>query len=251
MCLIVFAWRPAHALPLVVAANRDEFHERPSLALAAWDDAPDIIGGRDLQAGGTWMGIRPDGRFAALTNIRAGGQPPGRRSRGELPEQYLRSDLHPAEYLAKLAGCVDDYAGFNLLAGTAEELWHFNSQLGKPQRLDAGVYGLSNADLDTPWPKLRRARAALVAQLGAAQPESLLQLLSDDQPAADAELPSTGVPPEWERRLSSIFIASPEYGTRASTALLRWQDGTLDIRERRFGPEGMLGESAYRHPSSR
>jgi len=152
MCLIVFAWRPGHALPLLLAANRDEFHARPSLPLAAWEDAPSIIGGRDLQAGGTWLGVRPDGRFAALTNIRIGGQPAGRRSRGELVERYLRGELAPADYLAGLSAGIEDYAGFNLLVGTARELWHFNSQSAAPRRLEAGVYGLCNADLDTPWP---------------------------------------------------------------------------------------------------
>lgn len=248
MCLIVFAWRPSHALPLVVAANRDEFHARPSLPLAAWEDAPAIIGGRDLEAGGTWMGIRPDGRFAALTNIRSGGAPAGRRSRGELTEGYLRGDLPPAEYLAEVAGRVSDYAGFNLLVGSTAELWHFNSRTGLSRRLESGIYGLSNADLDTPWPKLRRARSAFAAELPHATTGSLLRLLEDSAPAPDEQLPETGVPLEWERRLSSIFIASPEYGTRASTALLRWQDGRLDIQERRFGPDGVLGETRYRHP---
>ncbi|EIK54834.1 hypothetical protein YO5_18752 [Stutzerimonas stutzeri TS44] len=248
MCLIVFAWRPGHALPLLLAANRDEFHARPSLPLAAWEDAPAIIGGRDLQAGGTWLGIRPDGRFAALTNIRNGGQPAGRRSRGELVERYLRDELAPADYLAGLAAGIGDYAGFNLLAGTARELWHFNSQSGAPRRLEAGVYGLCNADLDTPWPKLRRARSALAARLELADIEALLQLLDDREPAPDAELPSTGVSLEWERRLSSIFITGAEYGTRASTALLRWQDGAVDIHERRFGPAGVLGDTRYRLP---
>lgn len=249
MCLIVFAWRPGHALPLLLAANRDEFHARPSLPLAAWEDAPSIIGGRDLLAGGTWLGVRPDGRFAALTNIRIGGQPAGRRSRGELVERYLRGELAPADYLAGLSAGIEDYAGFNLLVGTARELWHFNSQSATPRRLEAGVYGLCNADLDTPWPKLRRARTALATRLELADTESLLQLLDDHERAPDAELPSTGVPLEWERLLSSVFIASSEYGTRASIALLRWQNGALDIHERRFGPDGLLGDTHYRLPA--
>jgi len=248
MCLIVFAWRPGHALPLVVAANRDEYHARPCLPLGCWEDAPRIIGGRDLQAGGTWMGVTTGGRFAALTNIRAPGQPLGRRSRGELPERYLRGELVPGDYLAELAGRRCDYTGFNLLVGDDRQLWYLHSPTGEPQPLAPGLYGLSNAGLDTPWPKLTRARTALASLLEQPAPEPLLKLLADAQPAAEHELPRTGVSLEWERRLSSIFIASPEYGTRASTALIRRADGSLEIVERSFGPQGPLGEVRHRHP---
>ena len=246
MCLIVFAWRPSHALPLVVAANRDEFHARPSLPLGRWEDAPWVIGGRDLQAGGTWMGVTADGRFAALTNIRAPGQPLGLRSRGELPARFLRGELSPADYLAELAGRCADYAGFNLLVGDRQTLWHLNSHSGEPRALDAGIYGLSNAGLDTPWPKLRKARAALIEALRQPQPERLLALLADAEPAAEHELPRTGVSLEWERRLSSIFIASAAYGTRASTVLLRHADGTLELEERSFDAHGPAGDVRYR-----
>jgi uncharacterized protein with NRDE domain len=248
MCLIVFAWRPTHALPLIIAANRDEFHARPSLPLGPWEDSPQIIAGRDLQAGGTWMGVGPDGRVAALTNIREPGAPVGSRSRGELPERFLRSQLSPEAYLTELIGHLEHYSGFNLLVGDARELWHLNSRTGAPEQLPAGIYGLSNAALDTPWPKLLRARAALHACVNAPETETLLQLLSDSQLAADAELPSTGVPYEWEKRLSSVFIASADYGTRASTVLIRRADGSTDITERCFGPDGPLGESCISLP---
>lgn len=243
MCLIVFAWRPGHALPLIVAANRDEFHARPSLPLAPWPDAPEVVAGRDLQAGGTWLGIGSSGRFAALTNIRAPGSPAGARSRGELPERYLRGSLSPQAYLAEVSGQLDQYAGFNLLVGDDRQLWYLNSAVGSAQRLSAGTYGLSNAALDTPWPKLVRARRQLQSCLGAPDIEALLALLSDAQPAQDAELPTTGVPYEWEKRLSSIFIASDDYGTRASTVLIGRADGSAKITERRFGPHGRLGDS--------
>ncbi|AHL73874.1 hypothetical protein CH92_01700 [Stutzerimonas stutzeri] len=248
MCLIVFSWRPSHALPLIVAANRDEFHARPSLPLAAWEDAPHIIAGRDLQAGGTWMGIGTAGRFAALTNIRAPGMPIGARSRGELPERYLRSELSPQAYLTEVTGHLQHYSGFNLLVGDARELWYLNSAMGTPEQLPAGTYGLSNAALDTPWPKLVRARSALQECLYTPVTETLLQLLGDSQPAADAELPSTGVPYEWEKRLSSVFIAGADYGTRASTVLIRRADGSTELTERRFGPAGPLGESRISLP---
>lgn len=243
MCLIVFAWQPGHALPLIVAANRDEFHARPSLPLAHWADAPWIIAGRDLQAGGTWLGVDSSGRFAALTNIRKPGSPAGERSRGELPERYLRGQLSPQAYLDEVSGQLRHYAGFNLLVGDDQQLWYLNSDIGVAQRLEAGIYGLSNAELNTPWPKLLRAREALHGCLDAADTQALLRLLSDAQPAGDAELPNTGVPYEWEKRLSSIFIASADYGTRASTVVIRRADGSALITERRFGPGEVLGET--------
>lgn len=250
MCLIVFAWRPTHALPLVVAANRDEFHARPSLPLGPWEDAPHVVAGRDLQAGGTWMGVTTGGRFAAVTNIRAPGSPGGSRSRGELPERFLCGSLSPRAYLEELVGSLDHYAGFNLLVGDTDQLWYLNSRIGMPKQLEAGVYGLSNAALDTPWPKLLRARLALQACIDdTPDTDTLLKLLSDPQPAADADLPSTGVPYEWEKRLSSVFIASPDYGTRASTVLLRRAEGATEIIERSFGPAGILGDSCIHLPA--
>jgi len=248
MCLIVFAWRPTHALPLIVAANRDEFHTRPSSPLAPWEDVPQIIAGRDLQAGGTWLGLGPDHRFAALTNIRAPGAPTGSHSRGELPERFLGGQLSPEAYLTELAGHLERYSGFNLLVGDRHQLWFLNSRVGKPEQLSAGIYGLSNAALDTPWPKLLRARAALHECIDAPETETLLQLLSDSQPADDAELPRTGVSHEVEKMLSSVFIASPDYGTRASTVLIRRADGSTSITERCYGPDGPLGEVSISLP---
>jgi len=250
MCLIVFAWQPTQAVPLIVAANRDEFHERPSLPLAPWEEMPELIAGRDLQAGGTWMGATLDGRFAALTNIRSPGQAPSPRSRGELPVRYLRGQLSPEAYLSALQARRSDYAGFNLLVGDIRTLWHLNSDEGIARRLEPGIYGLSNASLDTPWPKLVRAKAALTRHLGRPDSEALLQLLADcEKPPVD-QLPNTGVSTELEILLSSIFIDSRNYGTRASTALIRRSDGALEIRERNFGPEGHLGEGHFQYPAS-
>lgn len=240
MCLIVFAWRPGHDLPLLLAANRDEFYARPSLPLGHWDDQPGVYAGRDLQAGGTWLGLGPDGRFAALTNLRDPRQPLGARSRGELPTGYLTSGLAPGEFLAQLAPQASEFSGFNLLLGNDKELWHYNPRSAAPRPLCAGVYGVSNADLDSPWPKLLRAKAALAQQLDHPQPTALLNLLADQQRPEDAQLPHTGVSLEVERLLSSIFITSPGYGTRASTALIVQQDGSRQIHERSFGPDGAL-----------
>ncbi len=247
MCLIVFAWRPGHAQPLIVAANRDEFYARPSLLLAQWPEAPQVHAGRDLEAGGTWLGVGANGRFAALTNIRDPHQPPARKSRGELVAQFLNGEMPIDDYLADVVRRSLEYAGFNLLIGNANELWHYNAQGTEAVMLQPGVYGLSNAGLDTPWPKLLKARAALETVLDNPQPEALLALLSDAQVAPFAELPDTGVGLATETLLSSVFIASQSYGTRASTALIVHADGTRHLVERSFGPYGgHLGEVEVR-----
>ncbi|WP_312937038.1 NRDE family protein [Pseudomonas sp.] len=245
MCLIVFAWRPGHSLPLIVAANRDEFYARPTQPLAAWSDAPGVLAGRDLQAGGSWLGVGPGNRFAALTNIRSPGQAVGLRSRGELVAGFLRGRDDVPSALASLAGRSGEYAGFNLLLGDGQHLGYLNARQGQPELLEPGVYGLSNARLDTPWPKLIKARERLRAALDAPQPHRLLALLADAQVASDEALPETGVGLETERLLSSAFIASPHYGTRASTVLISDALGQRQLIERSFGPCGVpLGEIA-------
>ncbi|MGB4072632.1 NRDE family protein [Pseudomonas sp.] len=245
MCLIVLAWRPGHAQPLLMAANRDEFYARPSQPLAEWADAPGLYAGRDLQAGGTWLGAGRDGRFAALTNIRDPGQATGARSRGEIPAAFLRSTLSTEDYLQQLAERPSDYSGFNLLLGDRQQLWHYNSPQRRATALAAGIHGLSNADLDTPWPKLQRAKHALSQTLHAPQPEALLALLADATQAADEQLPQTGIGLTGERLLSSIFIASASYGTRASTALIVNANGSRLLAERCFGPHGNLLSEVY------
>ncbi len=243
MCLIVFAWRPGHALPLVVAANRDEFYARPTHPLSAWEDAPGVHAGRDLEAGGTWLGVGPEGRFAALTNIRDPQQPQGPRSRGELVAAYLRGELGVEAYLDQVSSHSAQYSGFNLLVGDGLQLGYVNAHDVAPRLLEPGVYGLSNAGLDTPWPKLLKARDGLRAALQDPQPPRLLELLADGAQVADAELPRTGVGLATERLLSSVFIASQNYGTRASTVLIVDAQGRRRLVERSFGPfGGHLGE---------
>ena len=243
MCLIVFAWRPGHAQPLVVAANRDEFYARPSKPLDQWVEAPQVFAGRDLEAGGTWLGVGANGRFAALTNIREPRRPPARRSRGELVSDFLNGNQSIGEYFADIGRRTVEYAGFNLLLGNRDQLWHFNSRDLAPQPLSAGIYGLSNAGLDTPWPKLLKAKAALAEVLSDPHPQALLALLKDPQTAPFSELPDTGVGLATEHLLSSVFIASPSYGTRASTALIVNADGSRVMVEHSFGPlGGRLGE---------
>ncbi|MET1068620.1 MAG: NRDE family protein [Pseudomonas prosekii] len=247
MCLIVFAWRPDHPQPLIVAANRDEFYARPTQPLAQWPHAPGVHAGRDLEAGGTWLGIGANGRFAALTNIRDPGQPASLKSRGELVAGFLTGEMSIDDYLSDVVGRSQEYAGFNLLVGNANELWHFNARNSEAVMLAPGVYGLSNAGLDTPWPKVLKAKAALSEQLDDPQPEALLAILSDAQTAPFIELPDTGVGLATETLLSSVFIASPTYGTRASTALIVQADGTRLMVERSFGPYGgRLGEVEIR-----
>lgn len=238
MCLIVFAWRPGHAMPLIVAANRDEFYARPTRPLAAWEDSPGVYAGRDLEAGGSWMGIGPDSRFAALTNLRDPGQALGPRSRGELVAAFLQGELSPLEYLQQVARRASDYSGFNLLVGDRQTLCYFNPRIGPPVAVAPGLHGLSNAALDTPWPKLLSARAGLDAHLERPTADDLLAVLADQRQADDGELPETGVGLATERLLSSVFIASPNYGTRASTALIVHADGRRELAERSFGPSG-------------
>ncbi|WP_339080402.1 NRDE family protein [Pseudomonas sp. TMP9] len=246
MCLIVLAWRPGHAQPLLVAANRDEFYARPSLPLAEWPELPGVFAGRDTQAGGTWLGVGPNGRFAALTNIRDLSLPLGARSRGELPLAFLSGQLSRAALLRQLSEQRADYSGFNLLLGDTQQLWHFNSQTGCATALAEGVHGLSNADLNTPWPKLTKAKQALHKQLETPQIDSLLDLMGDPTQAPDAALPQTGIGLASERLLSSLFIASAAYGTRASSALIVNADGSRRLAERSFGADGCyLGEVEF------
>ncbi len=246
MCLIVLAWRPGHAQPLLVAANRDEFYARPSLPLAEWPELPGVFAGRDVQAGGTWLGVGPNGRFAALTNIRDLSLPLGARSRGELPLAFLSGQLSRAALLQQLSEQRGDYSGFNLLLGDAQQLWHFNSQTGCATALTEGVHGLSNADLNTPWPKLTKAKQALHKRLETPQIDGLLDLMGDPTQAPDAALPQTGIGLASERLLSSLFIASAAYGTRASSALIVNADGSRRLAERSFGADGgYLGEVEF------
>jgi uncharacterized protein with NRDE domain len=240
MCLIIFAWQLDPMRPLIVAANRDEFHARPARPFAAWSDLPGVHAGRDLEAGGTWMGVGLENRFAALTNIRDPKQIAGARSRGELVAAYLAGSISPSTYLQSVTDRLDKYAGFNLLVGDGRELWHLNSGSALPQRLAPGLYGLCNADLDTPWPKVERSKAAFMQALDAQDPEPMFNLLGDRHVPRDAELPGTGVPLETERLLASAFIVSPRYGTRTSTLLIQDAGGLCTVEERTFDPDGSL-----------
>jgi uncharacterized protein with NRDE domain len=238
MCLIVFAWKVVPGIPLIAAGNRDEFYERPAEPAGWWSDQAHIYAGRDLRGGGTWMGITREGRFAAITNIRAPlrkiDDPP---SRGELVAGYLSGIASPTQYVEDLAPRADAYNGFNLLVGNREELvWYSN---GSPdderngKALPPGVYGLSNGTLDAPWPKVVRTKAQFSSLLCQGAPEdAYFEMLTDTSRAPDCRLPKTGVSLEWERILSAVCIESPEYGTRSSTVVRLLSAGSPVLNER-------------------
>lgn len=245
MCLIVFDHRPGADVPLRLVANRDEFHARPTAPLAAWDDGSGMVGGRDLQAGGSWLAVHPRGRVAAITNVRdlRHPAPDGAVSRGHLVHDALVfPDLEAwIERLARQT--APRFAAFNLLVGDGARLWHLHHSpagvtLGQ---VPPGVHGLSNATLDTPWPKLVAAREALSHDLrDGTWPEQALKAMADRDPAADDRLPDTGVSLDLERVLSAPFIVGDAYGTRSTTSLSWHADGSIDLVERTYGPGGVL-----------
>ena len=238
MCLLLFAWRPDTTHRLVLAGNRDEFHERPAAPADWWGNG--AVGGKDLRAGGSWLAAHRSGRFAVVTNFRESiEEGRGPRSRGELVTGFLESDLSPEEFAREVARRGRGYAGFNLLLGSPAELAYLSNRGRGPELLEPGVYGLSNHLLDTPWPKLERTRTRFTALLAAGAPtEQLLAMLADREPAAAGELPDTGIGPEWERLLSAPFIVSPRYGTRCSTILKLLEDRNMQFTERRFDAAG-------------
>jgi uncharacterized protein with NRDE domain len=243
MCLLVAAWKSHPHYRLIVAANRDEFHERPSAPLGWWNDDPRILSGRDLRASGSWMGVSRSGRFGVVTNFRDLEAAPSADapSRGMLVARLLAGTHSPQEYLDDLRASAPHYAGFNLLAGGPRELCYFSNRDGAGVRtLETGIYGLSNHLLDAPWPKLRRTRARFAELLSGpdVETESLFDMLGDRRPAAENETPETGLPPEWERALSAPFVIHERYGTRCSTLLLVERDGRTIVHERRFDHGG-------------
>ena len=243
MCLIVVGWRVDPSFPLVVAANRDEFHARPTAVANFWADAPEVIAGRDLEAGGTWLGITRGGRFAAVTNVREPGAAKGLHSRGRLTQAFLEGRQSAADHVGRIE--MGDYSGFNLLVGDGQSLWYCSNRGTKPLELAPGVYGLSNHLLDSPWPKLLTARQKFSQALThLPDREPLFGILADDEIVPDSELPDSGIPLDWERRLSAIFVRAEGYGTRASTVVVQAADGSINFEERSFGPGGAATQSS-------
>ena len=248
MCLIVVAWRARADLPLVVAANRDEWRERPADP-AKWWDTPEILAGRDRQAGGTWMGITPEGRFAAVTNFRdPADKRSTARSRGSLITEFLGGDMAPLAFANSLVPHVRDYNGFNLILGDGESLLYFGSREGEAREIAPGVHGLSNHLLDEPWPKVLRGSAAMEAALADPDPAPrLFEMLSDPDGAPDERLPATGVGLAWERRLAAPLITGDDYGTRASTVVSLSGTGEARFEERTRTSNGEVsGVAQYR-----
>lgn len=245
MCLVLLALDTHPDYALMLAANRDEFYDRPTARAAFWEEDPGVLAGRDLRAGGTWLGIDRRGRIAAVTNYRQGQREQAAScSRGHLVSDYLTGPLDGRAHLERVRHQADRYNGFNLIAGNADALLYFSNREGRARALGPGVYGLSNHLLDSPWPKVAMGKSGLSALLagGGDVVPGLFALLSDRRQAADELLPRTGVSAEWERLLSSAFIVSEEYGTRSSTVILVGRDGGVVFVERSFGPGGEPGD---------
>lgn len=254
MCVLFIAWKSHPRYRLVLAGNRDEFRARPTAPLGRWAQHPDVIGGRDLKAGGSWLAADARGRFAAVTNFRQLPLEAGTRSRGTLVSDYVCGSDGPAGFVRRLDAEANDYGGTNLFAGDADKLWHWSNRGSVTRLMAPGLYGLSNGRLEDDWPKMRRGRQALakLVSADALDEESLFSLLTDRTPGADHELPDTGVGRDMERTLSSIFIAGDHYGTRASSILLIGHDGSVRMHERRWGPHGRHeGENSVELPAIR
>ncbi len=250
MCLILFGFRAHRHFPLVVAANRDEHYSRPAAPAGFWSDYPDIYGGRDLEKGGTWMGINTNGRFAAITNYREGlSGPAAPRSRGELVSGFLSGNESALDFFGKSAQSANDYNPFSMIAGDLAELSFYSNRGNGITPITPGMHGLSNHLLDTPWPKVVSGTAAVAATHELDDPDAisatLFGLLAERKSAQDDELPDTGISRQRERELSPPFISGEHYGTRTSTVLLVHVSGDVFVHEKRFGPHGApLGADA-------
>ncbi|MEJ2724875.1 MAG: NRDE family protein [Deltaproteobacteria bacterium] len=238
MCLILLAIKMHPEYKMIIAANRDEYYDRASAPAHFWEQAPVLLAGRDMKAGGTWLGITRQGRLGMVTNYRDPASVKQHApSRGRLLTRFLLAKLKPLDFLREVKQEGDQYNGLNLIVGDENQLYWFSNRNGDPLALGTGLYGLSNHLLDTPWPKVSRAKN-LMAQLLAGReilsPDPLFKSLQDRSVPPDKALPHTGVDLEWERLLSPIFISSPNYGTRSSTVLLIDQQDRVTFVERTF-----------------
>ncbi|MCP4186682.1 MAG: NRDE family protein [Gammaproteobacteria bacterium] len=244
MCLILFALQQHKDYPLVVIANRDEFYARPTRSAHWWDDDPNIFAGRDLTAEGAWLGVNRQGRFAAVTNFREpGAMSPGELSRGRLTRGFLQSELPAENFLNQLQPDFESYSGFNLLLGDGSDLWFASNRGQDITRISPGFYGISNGRFDEAWPKLESGKQALRQAVSDGKgSDRLMQILADGQQADDDFLPETGVTVEIERLLSSRFIRSEDYGTRASTLVRYTTQGNIEFTEKSFDASGSTGQ---------
>lgn len=238
MCLIIFAYDVHPSYKLVLAANRDEFYDRPSASADFWKDYPDLLAGRDLKGKGTWLGVTRQGKFAAITNYR---DPASfmfdAKSRGKLVKDFLGGKNNAEEFIKKISRQDAKYNGYNLILQDSGGFYYYSNRGGEKQKITAGIHGLSNHLLNTPWPKVVRGKKLMKEALknkGAALEEALFALLSDRRFPPPEKLPSTGVDKEWEKVLSPIFIKSPHYGTRSSTVLLIGKNRRVTFIEKNY-----------------
>lgn len=241
MCLILFSWNHHPKYKLIVAANRDEFYARPTAQAHFWKENPKILAGRDLQAGGTWLGIAKSGLFTAVTNYRdLSTIKENAVSRGSLTKDYLESRFDPEEYLKGISSRKDQYNGFNLIVSDLKAICYYSNKEDRIRNLDRGIYGLSNHLLDTPWPKVENGKLFFkkIIQREEFTNEDLFVLLRNVDQAKEELLPSTGISVDWEKSLSSIFIKTPDYGTYCSTVLLVDYEGNCQFIERAYDKGG-------------
>lgn len=224
---------------MIVAGNRDEFHARPTQDARWWPDKTDTLGGRDQQAGGTWLAAHRNGRFAAVTNFRDAVPASGKlRSRGHLITDYLEAGLSPIEFLDGVNG--DDYAGFNLLVADGSDVAYLSNRGGGVRTLSPGIYGVANATLDTPWTKVQRSKEAMKSLIdeGRANETNLLRMLDDRSKASVKEVETGRMSFERAHAMTAPFIVQADYGTRSSTVFLRDLAGRVRFTEKRFGTDG-------------
>ena len=248
MCLVVFAWQVHPLYRLILAGNRDESHRRPTQDAHWWPDNESILAGRDLQGGGSWLAVSKSGRFATVTNFREGQiSKAGRSSRGALVTDFVAGSSSTQEYEASIAN--DKFAGFGLLLSDGKTMSYLSNRDDLEAKLDPGIYGLSNASLDTPWSKVVRAKANLESLIdsGGVNETELLRLLADRTPAAVNDVEAENLPFEIAWALTAPFIVAPDYGTRSSSTVLWGNDDVIEFCERRFDPSGKsTGESRFR-----
>lgn len=243
MCLILFAYQQHPDYPLIMLSNRDEFFSRPSQAAHFWPDEPNIFAGRDEEASGTWLGVNKNGRIAAVTNFREVTPKQNTSlSRGELTAKFLQSNQRATSYLQDIDNTQHLYSGFNLLVGTIKQLYYYSNRQREIIQIPAGIHGLSNSLLNSPWPKVDTGKSALKQQLKQLNRQALIDILLDKQQPSDRILPNTGVGIETERMLASRFIHTEHYGTRAATLLLINQHGHIDFIEQSFLADGSKGK---------
>jgi uncharacterized protein with NRDE domain len=252
MCLILFAYKTSPRWPLILASNRDESYARPTQSAEFWTDSNGLLAGRDLDKGGTWLGLTKRGRFAAVTNYREGAQQPNYpKSRGVLVENFLRGHVQSLDYLEQVRSEQHLYAGFGCLLGDLSNLYFYSNRSDEIECVQTGVHGLSNAFLNTPWPKLEKGKQQLhrlITDESSLNAEVLLEMLADRETFEQDQLPQTGVDSHREKVLSSKFIAVDErYGTKSSTVIMVHESGDVHFVERSFGPWGhLIGESNFK-----